>query len=234
MHVHKSHDHLLNEWYGKYYSKINISAREKSTLYRLMHLLLEKSRLIRSRRFTKILEVGANSGQHVAFVKKTYETYVASDLRMPEFSVVDSLESKFPGLRFEIADVERLPYHDGVFDRVVVTCLLHHLRDLDSALLEIRRVTNNNGVISILLPHDPGNAYRFFKKATTYRTAKRAELGDLARLVHAIEHRNHYLSIIELIAFHFRHDLIRTKQFPLPIKTYNFNLISRIEVIIKK
>lgn len=52
-----------------------------------------------------------------------------------------------PGVRFEVADVMRLPFPDGHFDAVVSGAVLHHLGDPAGALREMARVTAPGGTV---------------------------------------------------------------------------------------
>jgi SAM-dependent methyltransferase len=53
------------------------------------------------------------------------------------------------------ADVLRLPYPDGAFDKVVLSEVLEHLIDDFAALTEVRRVVRPGGTIAITVPnHD--------------------------------------------------------------------------------
>jgi len=51
------------------------------------------------------------------------------------------------------SDMEHLPYHDNVFDTVVVHSALHHFPDLVQILAEVRRVLKNGGHIIIQEPN---------------------------------------------------------------------------------
>ena len=91
-------------------------------------------------------------------MEKTYYKYTLSDYRNTKFV------SENPKISFEIVDVHKTPYTDNSFDRVIATCLLHHLDNPIIALQEIRRIVKTDGIVSISLPCDPGLAYRIAKK----------------------------------------------------------------------
>ena len=55
-------------------------------------------------------------------------------------------------LRFEVADVTRLPFEDGRFDRVVSFETLEHLREQESLLREFRRVLRPDGLLILSSP----------------------------------------------------------------------------------
>jgi ubiquinone/menaquinone biosynthesis C-methylase UbiE len=45
------------------------------------------------------------------------------------------------GVETQIANVESLPFQDNSFDRVIATCLFHHLENPTKGFEQIRRVT---------------------------------------------------------------------------------------------
>ena len=213
----------LNKWYESDYSLINSSANPNSIAFKYLHKSLEKN--FKSNAGLEILEIGANIGEHMSFVAKNFESYTLSDIRQTKF-----LNQGNPKIKFLIADAESLPIEDCTFDRIISTCVFHHLNDPTRGLEEIRRVVRIGGCISILLPNDPGIMYRALRKLTTLRTAKRQGLLDEVQLVHALEHKNHYLSIRTLIKWVFENDEIRFSFKPFWIPSYNFNAITVINI----
>jgi SAM-dependent methyltransferase len=74
--------------------------------------------------------------------------------------------AKAPGLRFDEAMAQELPYEDGSFDAVVTSLFLHHLtRDAKQAVLgEVVRVLRPGGELQIAdwgRPSDPLMAVAF-------------------------------------------------------------------------
>jgi phosphatidylethanolamine/phosphatidyl-N-methylethanolamine N-methyltransferase len=213
----------LNKWYESDYALINASANPNSLAFKYLHKSLEKN--FKSNAGFEILEIGANIGEHVGFVSKNFESYTLSDIRETKF-----LNQGNPKIKFQIADVESLPFEDCTFDRIISTCVFHHLNDPTRGLEEIRRVVRIGGYISILLPNDPGIMYRALRRLTTLRTAKRQGLLDEVQLVHALEHKNHYLSIRTLIKWVFENDEIKFSFKPFWIPSYNINAITVIRI----
>jgi len=215
-------DQLTDIWYEKYYNQINVTARNNSYFFKILHTLIEKP--FRSNLNYKILEVGAHNGEHLKFVKSNYSKYIMTDLR-------DCLDPKLIGefgkrVSFLLADVESLPFRNKTFDRVIVTCLMHHLDDPFLAFQELRRVAKNGGKISVLLPNDPGIMYRFLRSLTTSRRAKRANLSRESNFIHALEHRNHFLQLRVLLKEVFINDIIKVRAFPFKYPLYNINAIT--------
>lgn len=221
---------LVSNWYENRYNQINLSANPQNLGFRFMHSLLEKTlpHTPTKKEGIRILEIGANRGEHIDFVRDEWGEYLATDVRDLQVGEINQLLTK--GAKFLTADVENLPFGSDSFDRVIVTCVLHHLSDPVSALSEIRRVLKPEGIASILLPHDPGFLYRFLRNFTSVRKAAKLGLRNQLELVHAFEHRNHYLSLRMLIANEFENDIIFLKRFPFRFTSYNLNLLSVYQI----
>lgn len=66
-------------------------------------------------------------------------------------------------VRFEVADVYRLPFPDGSFDAAFAHAVLMHLRDPVQALAEVRRVLGPGGIAGV---RDPDWGARLHAPAT--------------------------------------------------------------------
>ncbi len=169
----------------------------------------------------KVLEVGAGAGQHLRFVEKTYAKYVMADIN-PSLLLKNNRESKLAKVEYKVADVHHLPFKQGSFDRVISTCLLHHLNDTEKALNEIKRVTKNGGLVSIYLSCDPGILNRFLRRLLLMPKAKKLGFSEYVVFI-AREHRNHFQSIKVLIQEVFKGQKIQLKYYPFGIKSWNLN-----------
>lgn len=172
----------------------------------------------------KVLEVGGNLGEHLQFVKHSYEEYLVTDIRDTGFQSDDKR------VRFEVADVENLPYPDSSIDRVVLTCVLHHVTDVHRALVSIRRVVRPQGLVSVMLPCDPGLAYRIAKTVGPYRSLRKLGSEISAQFCHYQQHRNHFPGISAAIKEVFSEDQVRTSWWPFPIRSWNLNLFAILQI----
>jgi len=121
-------------------------------------------------------------------------------------------------------DVQRLPYADKTFDRVISTCLLAHVPDLRMAVSELVRVLRNNGVLTVYLPCEPGLLLRILQSLTTRR--KQTKLGLNSWLTHYREHRNHFPGMLCELRNAVSNDVrlsMKLHHFPFPF-SWNFNL----------
>jgi ubiquinone/menaquinone biosynthesis C-methylase UbiE len=193
---------------------------EGSITSRILHNIMEKP--FKSNLNLNLLEVGSNTGEHVSFVKQDFNTYLMTDIRQIE--IPDNLRDS--RIKFEVADVQKLKYPDETFDRVISTCLLHHVHDPLAALNEILRVTKIGGFATVLIPNDPGIFYRILRKFTSLRNAKKQGLLNQAKLNHAIQHRNHYLQLVELLNYAYEFEDITVRYYPFRFKGYDLNALT--------
>lgn len=91
----------------------------------------------------KVLEVGCGRG-FLAGKLAQQNDVTACDIVVSKKTV-----KKYPGVKFEEANIEALPYKDNSFDVVVCTHTLEHVRNLGLAVDELRRVAKNELVIVV-------------------------------------------------------------------------------------
>lgn len=101
----------------------------------------------------KVLEVGCGRG-YLANKLSDKNKVTACDI-----VVADSLRTKYPAVKFEEANIEKLPYKDNSFDTVVTTHTLEHVRDLPKAIAELRRVAKKE--LIIVVPRQRAYKYTF-------------------------------------------------------------------------
>jgi ubiquinone/menaquinone biosynthesis C-methylase UbiE len=173
--------------------------------------------------FPRTLEVGAGEGQHFPFVKHAFDDYVMVDRRYPSSGLLNSSK-----VRVVIGDAHRLPCAEESIDRLISTCVLHHLDSPESALNDWRRAVRVGGQLTIFLSTDPGLVTRLGRKLTTGRKARKLRIDwDLTM---AREHRNHVGALVVQLRHVFRNDKVSYLGLPFPWRTWNLNhgLIFRI------
>ena len=216
-----SRGEFLSAWYRNEYAH-NAYSGATGKVQRAMHSSLERGYTAHTR-FNRVLEVGGNRGEHLAFVKHQFDEYVLTDIA-DQLSDDEKDHLSERSVRFEVVNVEKMPFEDASFARVVNTCVLHHLTDPEVALFEIRRVLEPQGTADIFLSSDPGLAFRLARTLGPVRTAQKSGLGEVKRLVDARDHINHVGGLIRLVKHVFRDDLVIERAYPIPLVGWNMSL----------
>ncbi len=102
---------------------------------------------------TNLLEVGCGAGFLCRKLSEHYNVS-ASDL-----VIQPGLREVSPQITFHEADIEKLPFADRSFDTVVCTHTLEHVRFLQIAISELRRVTKKR--LIIVVPRQRPYKYTF-------------------------------------------------------------------------
>jgi len=139
-------------WYRpNFFKKIYYSGFSKLIISR-SHKFLEKDRF---GDFPLTLELGGTHGQHLEYIKHSYKKYILSDLILnDELTKKAKINSKVQVMCVDVNDIDKIS--TDTVDRVVLTCLLHHIDNADLGLQEIVRVLKpNKGIADILLPNEP-------------------------------------------------------------------------------
>ena len=58
---------------------------------------------------------------------------------------VKSLLASFEKFRFDVVDIQNIPYEDNSFDIVIANMMLYHVPNLDKAFCEVKRVLKKDG-----------------------------------------------------------------------------------------
>ena len=96
--------------YNDEYEKLFITGR-KGLASKIMHRLLERK--LDNVHFSKVLEVGANKGEHLSHVRHPFDEYIMTDLR--DHINQNQLNER---VSFSIQDVCDLQFPSNYFDRV--------------------------------------------------------------------------------------------------------------------
>jgi SAM-dependent methyltransferase len=213
----------IAEFYEKYYRHASESWIVKKN-HSYSHRKLERGI---NREFENVIELGAGNAEHLEYVRHSYKTYLLSDLRDREEFIIEDQR-----VRFESFNAEEIPYDDNSFQRVICTCLLHHVTDVRGTLEEMRRVATNGGLVSINIAADPGLLYRLVWSVTSGKRLRKQGL-KFPRSVHYQEHRGHFIGIREIALEVFQNDLIKFRYYPftfLPSHQTNIFAVMQIQV----
>jgi ubiquinone/menaquinone biosynthesis C-methylase UbiE len=182
------------------------------------HELLENT-LPKGGPYNRILEVGAGTGHHLSYVKPDFQQYVMTDgndtmLEIASRKFSDQLLLK--KLVLEKQNAIALSYPDNSFDRLIATHVLEHLPNPVNALKEWNRVVRPNGIISLVLPCDPGMLWRLGRHFGPRRNAKKQ--GIVYDYLQAVEHVNSIFNLVVFIQYHFEtvFELWYPTRLPIP------------------
>jgi phosphatidylethanolamine/phosphatidyl-N-methylethanolamine N-methyltransferase len=204
-------------FYSKFYKSVIFGKGLGPRSIRKTHKSMEKS--FEGKNFPRVLEIGGGVGEHLDFILHDFEEYLLTDLRIP------TLNNKFAKdnrVVCKVENAEQLTFPDKSFDRVISTCLLHHVNEPEKVLEEILRVLKGEGVATIFLPCDPGMLVRSLRKLTTAKTAKKSGYKGYDLMI-SREHRNHFISLLHMTKYVFRERRIRVTYFPFRIPSWNMN-----------
>lgn len=217
--------------FSEIYDDSNYSSPLQSFVMRASHKLAEEA-FGAQYCFDRVLEIGAGTGEHLPFIRHRFSEYILSDL---DPKTLDVARKKLAGVyddrvSFEVQAGHNLAYPDNTFNRVVATHVLEHIWQPHLVLKEWSRVVKNNGVLTVLIPTDPGMAWRFGRYFGPRKNA--IARGIAYDYVMAREHVN---SCNNLIAF-LRHYFPEAKEawWPFPIPSIDLNLFFVFHATVRK
>ncbi len=219
------------EKFSEVYDAANYSRSLQSSVMRESHRLAEKA-IGEQAYFGRVLEVGAGTGEHLKFVRHTFGEYILSDLDPRTLDIAKHKLAHISNgnVTFDVQSGSELAYPDNTFDRVVAIHVLEHIYQPHLALKEWRRVLKHGGLMSIVIPTDPGIAWRLGRLFGPRDNA--IARGMDYDYVMAREHVN---SCNNLIAF-LRHYFPGSKEawWPLRIPSMDVNLFFAFHAIVDK
>lgn len=99
----------------------------------------------------KVLELGSGRGElwNYYFENDILQGY-EMDITLSDFSdgMVDYLQHSYPDKRIAIKkiDILDIPFEKDTFDLIIANSMLYHVKDIDSALSEVKRVLKKDGL----------------------------------------------------------------------------------------
>lgn len=215
---------IVDAYYENFYNLVHRKDQAKRANDTLQ-TDLEKTR--NDETYSNVLEVGAGELFHLTSVKHQFERYIAVDIRQPTsmegwVEINEPILPENAGRFFFKGDANSVDFPDSTFDRLVATCLLMHLNDPLSGLLEWRRLVKPGGVLDILIPCDPGLAVRLYRTLVSRRKAKRLGF-DYFDLVNALDHLHPVSSLITIAKYAFKEDDLRIDWYPFRLSSWNLN-----------
>ena len=196
------------------------------------HKSLERTRRGVAPHFPVVLEIGAGQGQHLKFVKHSFNLYYETDIRLEVLEKATSSRYSPDGktiiqMAINAEDLSFFP--NNSVDRIVISCVLAHLSNPRVAMMELSRILRPGGEIAIYLASEPGFILRSLRWLSTVQKARKMGLDHLR--FNYLEHRNHFLFLKYLIQEVFEKDVVRFRSYPIPGMSWNFSLWKTVTVI---
>jgi ubiquinone/menaquinone biosynthesis C-methylase UbiE len=182
--------------------------------------------------FGRVLEIGAGTGEHYAFVRHAVEQYILSDSDPEALAVARRKlpESSPDKLGFELQSAQQLSHPEQSFDRVIATHFLEHINQPHLALKEWRRVVKDSGTLTVLIPTDPGIAWRLGRRLGPRRNAIAQSIAY--DYVMAREHVNSCTNLIALLRHYFPNS--QEAWWPFPIPSVDLNLFFAFHAVVRR
>lgn len=213
------------------YDQSNYASPAQSAVMRASHRLTEKP-FRQGDHFSAVLEIGAGTGEHLGFVRHGFDRYVLSDADAKTLEIAKAkLGARFGDkLAYEVQSGERLSHADNSFDRLIAAHVLEHIYQPHLALKEWARVVKPGGILSILIPNDPGMAWRLGRSLGPRRSA--LAQGIDYDYVMAREHVNSSNNLIAFLRHYFPE---RTEAWwPFPFPSIDLNLFFVCHAVVRK
>jgi len=211
-----------------YYHKFSHSYDESNYVSPLQSFAMHASHKIAETAFDKddyferVLEIGAGTGEHLRFVQHGFGEYIVTDQNPRAISVAKEKISVFrtEKIGFSVQSGKKLAFPDNSFDRIIAAHVLEHIYYPHIALQEWCRVLRKGGVLTIVLPTDPGIAWRLGRRFGPRKAA--IERGVAYDFVMAREHVNSCHNLVAILRHYF--PCRRERWWPFPFGSFDLNL----------
>lgn len=212
-----------------YYDE-NYSSSAQAFVMNTSHRIVEAP--LKNLHFERVLEIGAGTGKHFEFIKHRFVEYTVSDanLKMLEQAKKNLARYNDPRIKFAQYNGENISVADSSYDRIVAMHVLEHLPNPHLCIKEWLRVVKNGGMISCLIPTDPGLMWRIGRAIGPRRKALRAGLNY--DYIMAREHINSCTNLIAFFEYYFKKSNVCW--WPLKIPTPDLNLFAYINFKVEK
>ncbi|WP_207905805.1 class I SAM-dependent methyltransferase [Aestuariirhabdus litorea] len=217
--------------FASIYDEANYTSPLQSWVMRSSHKLLERP-FGAEKHFNSVLEVGAGTGEHLDFIQHGYDRYLLSDM---DHHTLEIAKKRHPistkgHIEFSVQSGDQLSFEDNSFDRLIAAHVLEHIYQPHKMLQEWARVLKNGATMSILIPTDPGLAWRLGRHLGPRKNARAK--GIPYDYIMAREHVNSCNNLIAILRHMFPGAI--ESWWPLPIASIDLNLFFTFHAKITK
>ena len=222
-----SYEEYMAQW-SSLYQGLNYDSGLTGFFLRKSHIWSENE-FGAETHFEKVLEVGAGTAEHIRHVRHSFGEYWITDMNLPMMDkiVLPELQNSKSKIHCTQEDARNLSFEDNTFDRVIAAHVLEHLVQPGDVLREWMRVLKPGGVLTLVLPCDPGVGWRLGRYLFARKKYVKAGLDYdywMAR-----EHVNPINNLVSFIRFYFPISL-KEKWLPLKFPSIDFNLFYIVHV----
>lgn len=219
-------DYML-QW-SSLYQGLNYDAGLTGYFLRKSHVWSEND-FSEKDHFDKVLEIGAGPGEHIRHVRHSFNEYWVTDVNLPMMDkiVLPTTKNGTGKIICAQEDATKLSFPDNTFDRVIATHVLEHLVQPCDVMREWMRVLKPGGVMTLVLPCDPGVAWRLGRYLVARKKYVKAGLDYdywMAR-----EHVNPINNLVSFVRYYFGNDL-KEKWLPFKVASMDLNLFYVVHV----
>ncbi len=216
---------MTKDWM-KYYEKNNYQEGLVGYFLKKSHFWAEKP-FNSEKRFSKVLELGAGTGIHLNYVQHQFDEYWITDLNK---GLISLLKKKYRDessrVFVKLEDATALSFPKRSFDRLIAAHLLEHLPNPHIILRKWVSVVKPGGLITIVLPCDPGLAWRMGRYA--FARPRYQKVGFPYDYLMAREHINPINNLVSLIRYYFKN--VDEKWLPFGIPSMDLNLFYVVNI----
>jgi SAM-dependent methyltransferase len=220
-----SYDDFRRQWEELYQGQ-NYDVGLTGYFLRKSHIWSEQ-KFDRNIHFSRVLEVGAGTCEHINYIKHTFDEYLITDLHPQEVDV-----QPFSGVGIEgkvsIAqeDAKKLSFENDSFDRVIGAHVLEHLYRPCEILREWMRVLKTGGVMTLVVPCDPGLLWRLGRYLVARN--KFIKAGVEYDYWQAQDHVNPINNLVSFIRYYF--PKVEERWLPCKIPSIDLNLFYIVHI----
>ena len=220
MKVEPNYQEYITKW-SKIYQAFNYESGLAAWFLRKSHQWCEKA-YNQNVKFEKVLEVGAGTGEHIKHIKHNFNEYWLTDanLKMLNQTIKKFASEKYRHILVQKEDATNLSFADGSIDRLIAAHILEHIPEPHKVLCEWARVIKPGGILSLVLPCDPGLAWRLGRMLGPRKAFKTAGIDYdywMAR-----EHINSINNLVTFVRYYFSN--IHEQWMPFRVPSMDINL----------
>lgn len=220
--VPQSYDNYMSKW-TKIYENTNYDKGLIGYFLKKSHYWSEK-KFDSKMYFETVLEVGSGTGIHINYVQHSFGHYYMTDLQLP--FIEQSKMKRKENIIYQQENATSLSFSDNMFDRVIATHVLEHLSSPHDVLMEWARVLKPGGIMTIVLPCDPGIGWRLGRYCFSRDSFIQAGI-DYDYWI-SREHINPINNLVSFIRSYFND--IDEKWYPLRIPSIDLNLFYIVNI----